>query len=268
MVNNWITRRPGQQSIRIARLRAIANTVMEARSVRIAELAKQFNISLITVHRDLDELQSRGLLRKYRGVVRAQPFTVAVSTGNYTRTERADTDRALALATSHYLTSGQSIVLDDSKTVRHIIPFLRPIIPLTVVTNSLTAINELSVLDTITVIAAGGDYDTARDSFSGHMTYGLLQNYHVDLVIMSATAISSNTLYCTSSKTVEVKRSMLDAASAKILIADHTTFFSTALHALTTVSEFDHVIVDDHTPSYVLFNISIDTPDLVIAHTT
>lgn len=253
------------------RLRAMGRVVLEVEEVRISELAEQFSVSLMTVHRDLDELQSRGLLRKYRGVAAARQSTrLSVSTAGDTRPERADTDQALALAlaTSPHLSSAQSIILDDSDAAQHIIPYLQSLPSRPVVTNSLNAINKLSVFDTISLVAAGRDYDTARGSFSGHMPTDLLRHFPVDLLIMSATAISGNRLYCTSSRTVEANRAMLDYASTKILIAHHTTFVNTALYDLTSVAEFDHVIVDDDTPSHIISNISMDTPDLRVARTT
>ena len=41
--------------------------------VRIEDLAETFGVSLMTIHRDLDALQTQGWLRKVRGGATAQP---------------------------------------------------------------------------------------------------------------------------------------------------------------------------------------------------
>ncbi|WP_247644141.1 DeoR family transcriptional regulator, partial [Brucella abortus] len=57
----------------LVRRQQIAETVMAEGSMRIEDLTERFGISLMTAHRDVDELVSRGLFRKSRGIVSAGP---------------------------------------------------------------------------------------------------------------------------------------------------------------------------------------------------
>ena len=52
----------------LARRQLLAETVMAEGTMRIEDITERFGISLMTAHRDLDELVSRGLLRKTRGI--------------------------------------------------------------------------------------------------------------------------------------------------------------------------------------------------------
>ena len=52
---------------RAQRQEQIADYVLQQSFVRVQELADLFNVSLMTVHRDLDELETQGILRKVRG---------------------------------------------------------------------------------------------------------------------------------------------------------------------------------------------------------
>ena len=60
-----------RQARQMARRQRMAETIMAEGAVRIEDIVERFNISLMTAHRDLDELASRGFLRKTRGIVSA-----------------------------------------------------------------------------------------------------------------------------------------------------------------------------------------------------
>jgi len=57
------TRSGSRQDRQRDRQRAITEAVVAEGTVRIEQLAERFGISLMTVHRDLDELECRGVLR-------------------------------------------------------------------------------------------------------------------------------------------------------------------------------------------------------------
>ncbi|PKQ18904.1 MAG: DeoR family transcriptional regulator, partial [Actinobacteria bacterium HGW-Actinobacteria-8] len=52
-----------RQSRQQERQRAICEAVMAEGAIRIEQVAERFGISVMTAHRDLDELEGRGLLR-------------------------------------------------------------------------------------------------------------------------------------------------------------------------------------------------------------
>ncbi|HEY9294639.1 MAG TPA: DeoR/GlpR family DNA-binding transcription regulator [Microlunatus sp.] len=256
--------RASRQDRRAARQNAIVDAVIANGSARIEDLAEQFNISLMTAHRDLDELQARGLLRKSRGMATAQASSLVESSVVYRRSQHLDIKRALAAAAMDYLDSGQSVLLDDSTTVQQVIPLLAEAAPLTVITNSLLAINELTGMDQISVIGLGGEYHNGFGSFMGRMTTEAIGRLRSDLVLMSAAAIIDRTAYFQASETVDTKRAMLNASATRVLLADHTKFTTRALHALADLDEFDHVITDSGTPKAIISMLRKSGVDVVV----
>jgi DeoR/GlpR family transcriptional regulator of sugar metabolism len=67
------------------RQREITAAVTQAGSMRIEDLAERFGISLMTAHRDLDELAERGLLHKSRGLATALPTSLIESSDTFRR---------------------------------------------------------------------------------------------------------------------------------------------------------------------------------------
>lgn len=82
-----------RQTRQIARRRMIAEAVMGEGSMRIEDLTDRFGISLMTAHRDVDELVSRGLFRKTRGIVTAAATNLIRSSDVY-RSNRQSVERS------------------------------------------------------------------------------------------------------------------------------------------------------------------------------
>lgn len=247
------------------RRKAIAEAVMEQGAVRIEELSERFEISLMTVHRDLDELAERGILRKSRGMATALASTLVESSIVYRQGQRLSTKRALAQAALAYVEPGQSVFIDDSTTVHQILPMLGTRAPLTVITNSLVAINEVSNLPRLSLITLGGTYHNWCSSFMGRMTNDAIEKLRGDVVIMSAAAITDGTMYFQALETVDTKRAMIAAAATRILVVDHTKFAKRALHALAHLREFDVVIVDELTDTAEIESLRADGINVVVA---
>ena len=61
----------------------IAEIVLTNESVSARDLASRFDVSVMTVHRDLDELERQGVLRKIRGGATPQPSSLFESNVRY-----------------------------------------------------------------------------------------------------------------------------------------------------------------------------------------
>lgn len=227
---------------------AITELVMSEGSVRIEDVAERFGVSLMTVHRDLDMLESRGILRKTRGVATATSTSVIESSVAYRSNRQAAEKEALALAAMDYVEPGQAIILDDSTTVMRIARHLGGKEPITVITNVLTLMNELRDTSGITLLGLGGLYYNWCGAFMGPMTRHEIAQFQADTFIMSTSAITNDVVFHQYLEAVDTKRAMFDAANKRILLADHTKFERQALHAMVPLKDFDAVIVDDGTP--------------------
>lgn len=237
-----------RQSRQFARQRAITEAVMTEGSVRIEQLAERFDTSVMTIHRDLDLLASRGLLRKSRGIATATSTTLVESSDVFRLSRQSTEKEALGEAASHYIEAGQAIFLDDSTTVLRLAPYLEHKAPLTVITNVLTLMTDLRGVSGITLLGLGGQYYNWCSAFMGPMTTQAIAGLRADTFLMSTSAITNDIAFHQYPETIETKRAMFEAANTRILLADHTKFEKQALHALARLQDFDVVLVDDATP--------------------
>lgn len=233
----------------LARRQLITEAVMAEGAMRIEDLTERFGISLMTAHRDLDELVARGLLRKTRGIVSAAPTSLIESSDVYRFSRQSAEKKAIAEAAMQFVEPGQAIFFDDSTTVLQMAPHLPAKVPLTAITNSLTLMNELNGIRDLTLLGLGGQFYNWCNAFMGRMTTHEISRLRADTLFLSMSAITDDIVFHQSPEMVETKRAMFESAAKRVLLADHTKFGRRALHAFANLTEFDVVIVDQATPA-------------------
>ncbi|MGA1803948.1 DeoR/GlpR family DNA-binding transcription regulator [Rhizobium sp. HT1-10] len=251
----------------LARRQSMTEAVMAEGSVRIEDLAERYGISLMTAHRDLDELVSRGILRKTRGIASAAPTSLIESSDVYRSSRQSVEKRALALAAMRFVEPGQAIFFDDSTTVLQMAQFLPSAVPLTVITNSLTLMNDLKGVRDLTLLGLGGQYYNWCNAFMGRMTTHEISQLRADTLFMSMSAITDDIVFHQFLEMVDTKRAMFDSASTRILLADNTKFDRRALHVFSPLTDFDIVIVDDGTPPVHIARMRDKGINVVVAPT-
>jgi DeoR/GlpR family transcriptional regulator of sugar metabolism len=240
----------GDAGRRPARRQAqIAAYVVEHGTATAHELVEVFGVSLMTVHRDLDALERQGVVRKYRGGVSAQPTSVFESNVAYRLNTAQAQKRALARRARELVEPGMSVMLDDSTSALAVVPLLEDVTPLTVATNFLPAVSQLTAMPGIQLIALGGIYSPTHDSFGGVPCAEAVEALQTDLLFCSVSAVSATHAYHQEQEIVLVKRAMLRAARTRVLLIDDAKLRRTALHRLAPLTDFDLVLVDDRAPA-------------------
>lgn len=254
-----------RQSRQIARRQMIAEAVMAENSIRIEDLTERFGISLMTAHRDVDELVSRGLLRKTRGIVTATATSLIESSDVYRANRQASEKKMVATAAMQFIEPGQAIFLDDSTTVLQMASQLPAKVPVTAITNSLTLMNALKDMHDVNLLALGGQYYNWCNAFMGRMTINEINRLRADVAFISMSAIIDDIVFHQSPELVDIKRAMFNSAAKRVLLMDHTKFERRALHSFATLDEFDVVIVDEKTPATHLERMQSKNINVVVA---
>lgn len=251
-VRKVLTEEIGRQSQsarqRSARQQHITDYVVSKGSASAADLAELTGVSVMTVHRDLDELARRGLLRKFRGGVSAQPSTVFESNSEYRLNAHVEAKAAIARQALKSVEPGMSILLDDSTSALALARLLPEVTPLTVATNYLRAIEMLKDVEDLRLICIGGDYSPTHDSFLGMPCLEAVERITVDVTFVSTSSMNGEMTFHQEPEIVMVKRAMLASAQNRVLLMDSSKMPRTALHRLAPVTDYHRLIVDSGAP--------------------
>ncbi len=221
--------------------------VLAEGTMRVDTLANELNVSLVTVYRDLSAMENLHLLTRNRGEVSAVTSSLSEMTPRMRAQDNTHAKNVIAEVAAGLISSGNSIMIDDSSTT---IPFARKIasvLPLTVITNSQLISEILGPIKGVTLIGTGGQYRRWGESFHGSITVSAIRSMHADVCVMSDAAVSKLSICNPYEYVIETKRAMLESSSTRILLADSSKFERRALHTTAPISNFDIVVVDSGT---------------------
>jgi len=223
----------------------ISQAVLEQGSVLVDELAERFGVSRMTIHRDLDDLERQGVLRKVRNGATARPSSDFESNVRFRLARQMAEKEAMARLAAGLVEPGMALILDEATTLLPLVRLLPELAPLTVITNFLPALELLREQPGIHLIGLGGEYLPRFDTFTGLLTAQAVAGLHADLYLTSTTAVCDGAAFHPDQQVVAVKRAMLSRAARSCLLVAHTKFGKSALHEFSPLSAFDILIVDE-----------------------
>jgi DeoR/GlpR family transcriptional regulator of sugar metabolism len=224
------------------RRQKILDLLLERGSVTVDELAADFRISRMTVHRDLDQLAMDQLVRKVRGGATIESSTLMESDFRWRTKVALEEKAAIAKAALEFVEPGQSVIIDAGTTVGALAELLVERRPLTVITNNLAAIEALALVDRIRLITLGGQYSRRFHGFFGMATEEMLAGLRADVAFLGTSSVSGTLAFHQDQDIVKTKRGMIASATRSYLLIDRSKFGQTALHVLTDLSKFAAIV--------------------------
>ncbi|CAK7257956.1 DeoR family transcriptional regulator [Shinella sp. WSC3-e] len=230
------------------RRQEIINLLVESRAVELDDVAARFGVSKMTIHRDLDDLERAGVLRKVRGGATIDAGTQFESDFRFRELQEADVKRALAEAAAELVEPGMTVMINDGSMASVLGDVLCAKKPITLITNNAAILERAKGMSGVTLIGLGGVFSAKFNAYFGIVTEEALSRLRADIAFVSAPAASGRLSYHMDEAVVRAKRAMMAASRQKCLLINSRRFGHTALHVLADLAEFDTVISDKPLP--------------------
>lgn len=257
--------RSTKKAPRAERQRIIIDHVLDEGFASVADLVKLSNVSVMTVHRDLDELATRGLIRRLRGGVSALPTSVFESSSEFRMQRQSRAKEVLARKAFEFVESGMSVMIDDSTTILALARLLPQIGHLTVISNYRQILEVFRDEPDIRFIMLGGQYSRTHDSFIGPPSETGLDAYAADIVFQSTSTIDNERAYHQEQDVVMMKRVMLTSGTRRVLVLDGSKVGRTSLYQFAHLRDYTDVVLTDDVSREVIAAVSEHTT-VHIAH--
>ncbi|WP_396270855.1 transcriptional repressor AgaR [Granulicella paludicola] len=213
--------------------------------VLVEELSESLGISRITIRKDLDYLQGRGVLQRTHGGA-LLPGSGALSDPSLQEKETRHSSEKLriAAAAANLVQEGQCVLLDSGTTTTAIARALKRFSYLTIITNAVNIAAELSGTD-FEVLLTGGSLRKNSFSLVGPLAEDMLRDMHADILFLGVDGFDLE-VGLTTPNVMEsrVNRAMVKAASTVVAVCDSTKFNRRSLSKIVDATAIHHVITD------------------------
>lgn len=234
--------------LQIIRKEKIVSMLQEKKEYSIDALCKYFNVSLATIHRDLNELEREGRVKKVHGGVLLN-IVDDIETKNTIRIQtNVELKKKIAAKALQFVENGDCIFLDNSTTCYYFAKALscskfRDIV---IVTNSYLVPGLFIKNENIQIVSAGGRLLKDMNCFIGSSTIDNINEFNGNKIFFSTAAISIkgelSDVYRPESD--EIKRAMFKKSKERICLVDSTKFNRIGQSKVFLISEIDKIITD------------------------
>ncbi|ABF42908.1 transcriptional regulator, DeoR family [Candidatus Koribacter versatilis Ellin345] len=213
----------------------------------VVDLAQRFSTSAITIRKDLEFLQARGLIQRTHG------GALPVRSNNLTDPSLQDKEKLhqreklrIASAAVRMVKEGQCVILDSGSTTTAISRALRDFRELTVITNAVNIAAELAGTS-IDVILTGGTLRKNSFSLVGPQAEDTLREINADVLFLGVDGFDAK-VGLTTPNVLEarVNRAMAHAARRVVAVCDSSKFGKRSLAVIVPPDAIHEVITDKH----------------------
>ena len=207
-------------------------------------------VSLMTIHRDLDFLEQCGVLVKVRGG--AKSVRHAGDPGFEERSrENIMGKTAIARKALQLIQPGTSVFLDASTTNLTLARNM-PDINLRVFTTGPNIALELCRLHEPTITLCCGTINRKNMALSGQNTLEMLAKINIDMALIGVSGCSSDAGFtCGTEGDMLVKRLVIHKARTVVMLSDHAKFSRLMPYTFADFKDVDYLISDKPLPESV-----------------
>lgn len=171
----------------IERQQQILQFVRQHKVVKLVTLTKEFNVSMETIRRDIQQLmQDKKIEKFYGGIKYIEPVEGLIDQRLH---EQLTEKIAIAKASASLIQDGECIFIDSGTTTYQMTPFLLDKKKLTVVTNSLPVAFDL-IGSNIEVILLGGKVRHSEKSVTSNEFLFHFEHLNINKAFICASGVS------------------------------------------------------------------------------
>jgi len=229
--------------------------IEEKHVVTIRELqALHPNVSLMTIHRDLDILEQMGTIVKVRGGARSVRHTG--DPGFEERLRENNAGKSSVAAKALDLICPHTTVFLDASTTNLVLARKLPDLDLNIFTNAPNIALELCRLSNPSITLCGGTINRKNMSVSGQITLDMLDKINIDLAFVGVSGCNADAGFtCGTERDMLVKRMVIQKARTRVVMCDKAKFSRLMPYTFARFSDVDYLISDGAIPEAIADNL-------------
>jgi DeoR family transcriptional regulator of aga operon len=204
-----------------------------------------FEVSAVTIRKDLKFLEDKGLLfRTHGGATIQNPY---INDRHVSEKEKLNVKEkeAIAEAAIQFIKPNDSIMIASGTTMQMLAKAIHIEDHLNITTSSLNVALELTKSPYHDILQLGGTVRHSSSSVTGHFSQAVLENISCNLLFLGVDGIDVNH-GCTTTSLEEamLNKKMIASAQKIIVLADSSKFNRKGFGKICNLSEIHHIITD------------------------
>ena len=235
-----------EKMIPAERHKKIIELLKQNGAVKAAELSELFDVAALTIRRDLDLLEKKGLVeRSHGGAVLRQ---IIKDEPSYSQKDNSLTEekRELAKSAADLIEDGDTVFINSGSTNRQVLEQLASDNKkVRIITNNTWAVEIFRNSD-IELLILGGVYRKKARSLCGSFTSDALRKVFANKAVIGVDGVSlKHGLTTPAEPEAEVARIMIEQTSGDVIItADHSKIGAVSSYLISAIDKVSCIVTD------------------------
>lgn len=224
------------------RLNKLVTILQKEPTFSIKKLAENFEVSEMTIRRDLACLEESALLS-------TKPYINPLALSGSFAWDFTSSDNTpflqIGKAAASLLKDNDIIIADSGLAASYMCSVIPANLHITILCYDFNTLSAIYNRPNITTIFAGGYYHTSSNTFESPEGLNLIQRHRASKVFLTADGLHPTLgATCSHSYLAALKRAAIDSAASKILLADSSVFDQIHSDFFLAVPDIDILITD------------------------
>lgn len=239
---------------KINRLNSIVLFLKENNGASIKELATAFDVSEMTIRRDLSFLEKKNKIKLVHGAaIFNNDDNISLGEEDYDLHNESAKQSLEKLKIGQFAASlvkpNDTIIIDTGTTTEQIAHYLPHDIPITVLCYNMNTLIAISNKPNINIIFAGGYYYKNTQLFQSPEGIRMIRRIRANKAFLSASGVSQKLgATCVEQIEVDTKVAAINSSLSKILVCDSSKFDKIGPSYFAQITDFDSIITDNNIP--------------------
>ncbi|MBS7577815.1 MULTISPECIES: DeoR/GlpR family DNA-binding transcription regulator [unclassified Enterococcus] len=226
----------------MARLDEIISIVNQRKKVEVNELAELLNVSKVTIRKDLDRLEKRGMIHRQHGFAEINNQDDL----NYRLATNYDLKKKIATKARELVNDGETIIIESGSTcvllAEEIAMHCKDV---TIITNSCFLAAYVRKYENIEIILLGGEYQKDSQVNVGPLIKTVVDYFYVDKLFVGIDGYNPKGIFTGSDLArADASKLMAQSADKVIILTDSSKFVQRGLVTEFNISEVDTIFTD------------------------
>ncbi|WEV71120.1 DeoR/GlpR family DNA-binding transcription regulator [Lactobacillus sp. ESL0785] len=239
-------------SLQEKRLTEINDLLNKTGFMTTVDIAKNLQVSSMTIRRDLKKLEEQGKITRIYGG--AQSNNQPESTTNEKLKKNITEKKEIAKLLANQIDNNSTIFLGAGTTLLMAVPLLVRK-NLTFVTNSLPAFNEINKND-CRLLLTGGELHRNTEEFLGVKAENIFKGLNLDYALCSTNGISDNRVTTSTIPEGNIQNIAIEHSEKSFIIADHSKLNHSDIITFQRLDKFDCLVTDPEVTKEDITNYS------------